>query len=430
MKIIRDKHLLFVAIVICSFSESLKQLLFGIPIVHIGNLICVFLFIKYLIIRKTGKIIERDLLPFTLWFSGYILIGSLGLFVFKLSILQFLWGARTYFRMIALLMDCIMILEKEDLEFLYRIFNIVIVLHIVLTFIQFFILGIRWDYLNGIFGCRTADSSSLHALLIINSCLILYEVYSEQISKKIFLLHFTWMAYNAALSEIRGWFYEIVILFVVYLAITGDFKRMVKIFGVLVVIYISAAALMTVIYPYTAGFLGIPGFNGVLEEAHRIDKAGGIGRKDQIFAMTEPMLSYAKEKVGNTGILPVIIGLGLGSADYATVQFLNSEFYTMNEGMGYTSFLLSFIYVETGVLGLIEFNSMWIYLFYKGYCMLKKQKNEALMMILCAVTMAVTAFYNQTLRTNYGYIMWVFLGTVVVLTYTGRFAESNGEIKK
>ncbi len=415
MNIIKDKYLLFAAIIICSLGEGIRQILFNLPIVHLGNIICLYIFVKALIIQKPSRLIKRDLLPFTIWAAGYIFVGCIGAVIFKLDAVQFLWGCRTYLRMFLLLFDMVLVLEKEDLKLLYRVFNLVLVIHFALTLVQFFAFGQRWDYLNGIFGTQMGDSSSLHAILLIILCLVLYTFYTQTISWKLFLVHILWMSCNAALAEIRGWFYEIVILLIVYLILSHDFKRITKLLPALLIIYFACIFLMITIYPYTSEFLGIKGFSNIYGESHYAGQPLGIGRKQQMTAMTEPMLTYAKEKVGDKGILPIITGLGLGAAEYATVPFLKSEFFAAYEYLGYASFLWAFIYVETGILGFIEFNSMWLLLFIQGIYNWKNKKREALILILLAVVLADIAFYNQTLRSNYGYIVWVFWGAVLVL---------------
>lgn len=120
----------------------------------------------------------------------------------------------------------------------------------------------------------------------------------------------------------------------------------------------------------------------------------------------------------------------MGSADYATVSSFTSEFFERYSDMGYASFLLSFVYAETGILGLIEFNIIWVYLLYHGVSRIKAFKSESILVILCALSMIVTAFYNHTLRTNYGYIMWVFLGVVAVIGCREEGSELSGQSSK
>ncbi len=410
-----DKYLLLSAIVILSFSEGLKQILFGLPIVHIGNLICIFLFARALMKNGISRLFQSDVKPFAIWVIAFLMIGSIGALVFKADILMYLWGIRTYFRMFLLLFDIVLILEREDVDRIYNAIDYVVAIHFILTLIQFFGFGIRWDYLNGIFGTAVGDSSSLHAFLLIDSCLVFYRFFCKSIGTKELVFHFVWMAMNAAMSEIRSWFYEIIALAVIYLIFSFEFKRVAKIFPVLLAVYLSLIVIMSFLYPYTSGFLGVSGFHNIISESHKPDGSSGIGRKQQITAMTGPILEYANGKVEGAGIIPLITGLGLGTADYATIPFLNSFFFNTYENTGYSSFLLSFLYIETGIIGLVVFNAMWVYLLWIGFKDMKQREPRVLLLILCSFAMSVTAFYNQTLRTNYGYIMWVFLGTVVII---------------
>lgn len=409
-----NKWILFIAIVICSFSEGLKQLLLGLPIVHVGNILLVTLFFWCIYKMGISRLVKNDLKPFVIWIASFVIVGTIGAIVFLPGIFLYLWALRTYLRMVLLLFDCIMILDRDDIGFIVKVFNVVILVHVTLTLFQFFVLGIRWDYLNGIFGTRIADSSSLHALLLINSCICFYKLSRDKLSVKSFLVHFLWMSLNAVISEIRVWFYEILILMVVYLIFSHDYKKVMKMIPGLIALFVIGVALMPIIYPYTSSFFGIEGFIRILSEHHIAGSVKAIGRRDQIIGLTGPILETVKVFGKDYKVLPIITGLGLGSAEYSTMG-MESEFFKTYGYLGYPSFLLSFLYVETGMIGVIAFNLIWVFLFFKGMSLHKEYNKDALMLILASLSFFITACYNQTLRSNYGYIMWVFLGVVIVL---------------
>lgn len=410
------KWILFIAIIICSFSEGLKQLLFGVPIVHVGNLLLVALFFWCMFIEK--RRIAKALKPFVLWIVSFIAVGTIGAINFMPGIVLYLWALRTYLKMFLLLFDCIMILGREDLGFLLKFFNGAIFVHVILTLFQFLVLGIRWDYLNGIFGTGVADSSCLHALLLINSCICIFELSRDKMPIKMFIVHLIWMSLNALISEIRAWFYEIVILMVVYLIFSHDYKKVLKMLPALIVILIAGASLMPLIYPYTANFFGFSGFVNILGEHHFAGSVKALGRRNQISGLTGPILETAKELGKEYGVLPLITGLGLGNAEYST-RGIASSFYRTYGDLGYPTFLLSFLYVETGIIGVIVYNLMWVFQLFSGMLKYKKQNKDYLLLILASLSFLITACYNQTLRSNYGYIMWAFLGAVIV------FCENN-----
>ena len=409
-----EKYLLFVAIVICSFSEGLRQVLFGLPIVHLGNVIFICLFVYELMKKGASRLLSKDILTFLIWCLVFLLAGTIGAVIFRPGLLTYLWGVRTYLRMFLVFFDCVMILDGADLSLLWKGFNVAVLIHVILTAVQFLFWGVRWDYLDGIFGTRMADSSSVHALLIIASCLMLYMLYVGKIGWKMFFFYFSWMALNAAVSEIRGWFYEFPALLIIYLVMTRDFKRILKLLPVMAAVYITALMIMGNLYTYASDIVSISGFQEVMDEGHQLGNESAINRKEQITGMTLPMLTVASQKLGDAGKISFITGLGLGSADYSTIPGFQSAFFDKYDHLGYASFLLSFLFVETGLLGLIVFNCMWPILMLKGYLMNGRGVKEGLLMTLYGAALASTSFYNQTLRTNYGYIMWVFLGCVAV----------------
>ncbi len=419
------KYLLFITIVILSFSQGLKEILFGIPIVHLGNLFCVVLFVWALATKGPKRIFEPDLKPFVIWITAFTLIGTIGAIIFTPGLVTYLWGLRTYFRMFLLLFDCVMILEKEDMDLLFKGFNVAIVIHFVATLIEFFFFDIRWDYLNGIFGVQMGDSSSLHALILMDFCFVSYAFYIKRISYKTYLLHFAWMGCNAAMSEIRAWFFEIIVFLIFYVIISGDYKRMLKLALPMAGIIFLSIILMGVIYPYTSDFFGVAGFLGIVAEAHDIRNMHALNRAQQLSGVRRPIMEYANLKHSGSGPLALVTGLGLGSADYSTMPGLHSDFYARYEKVGYASFLLSFLYIETGILGLITFSAMWVYQGIIGLLNCLKKKPEAVLLALYAAMLADITFYNHTLRTNYGYIVWIGLGVVIVLNRLSSHKETT-----
>ncbi len=411
--------LLIIAIVFCTFSEGLKQLLFGIPVVHLGNAIIFALFI-YVLVRlfilntysETKYTINKDTKVISILALLFILWGTVGAVIYKTSFFLYIWSLRNYGRFFALTFICAIVADSKLIKLLYKMLNIVIVIHIVVTLIQFFILGVRWDYLNGIFGTSMGGNSGVNALFMVNACVCLYKLYCKEISLKLFILHLIWMSGNAAISEIKIFFAEIIILIIVYFVITKDYKNILIINGFTIGIVFVGVLILGYLYPYTINDLLTKGLLYRLQIPHH-DNMDSVGRTTQITGLTQYIASYASNVNGKFGKLYLFTGLGLGSAEYGTREIFNSDFYYVNQRTWYFDFILSFLYIETGIVGIITYCSMWIYIGATGlYRFIKNGDHCYMLWILAAVALGMITFYDITLRNNYGYMLWVYVGIV------------------
>lgn len=412
------KVILLIAMLICSFSESLRQIT-GIPLVHLGNVI-IFAMFFFLIISKRVKEFRqsREVLLILACGAAFIIFTTLIGIVYGVRPILFLWSLRRYLVFYCLLADCYLVFDRADIHLLYRLLDVVIVVHIVLTLVQFFVFGIRWDYLNGIFGTLMGGNAGVNILFAVNTCVCLYRFYKREIRWWLLLIHIAWMCCDAFLSEIKVYFIELVAALIIYVAVTREFKRVIKILLPILAMMYASILLMYYIYPYYSDYYSILFLNlmSTLSEPHHAN-ADSLSRLNQISGLTGPIMDYAKLHRSYLERLAPITGLGLGNAELSTNGLFDSEFYLTNIRLWYWDFVLSMVYVEGGAVGLILYIFAWAFIPIKAFIQaLKKKSGSELLIILTCVMVLFIMLYDISLRNNYGYMIWAFVGIVCAVS--------------
>ena len=128
-------------------------------------------------------------------------------------------------------------------------------------------------------------------------------------------------------------------------------------------------------------------------------------------------MEYAKIHRFYLEKLAPIIGLGLGNAELSTNGLFDSEFYLTNIRLWYWDFVLSMVYVEGGAVGLFLYSFAWVFIPVKAtiQAINKKSGSDLLIILTCAMVLFIM-IYDVSLRNNYGYMIWAFVGIVYAVT--------------
>lgn len=145
------RSLLLIAAIIFVLSSTILHNITPIPIVHIGNAIIYALFLTVLLMDRE-KLKDRRLRAFVFAMTLFLVVGSIGRLIYGGNLIQYFWSLRNYLRFYLLFIDCYVLFDERHIKYLVRLFDCVVAMHILITLIQFFVIGINWDYLNGFFG--------------------------------------------------------------------------------------------------------------------------------------------------------------------------------------------------------------------------------------------------------------------------------------
>lgn len=230
------------------------------------------------------------------------------------------------------------------------------------------------------------------------------------------------MCLNAAISELKVYVFELILLLVLYTLTTRDGRRIAGITPFIIVIVIISVRLMYYLYPYFDGFYS-------LDVLMKGEASGGlhyhgnpesIGRLHQISGMTPHIIEYAQARKAVGYLVPRLFGVGLGNAEYAlTIPTLNSDFYWRYVNTWYYDFTMAFVFTETGFMGLITYVSLFVYMLCNHLRGLLKMRHLECDSRCLGIMMSVIAMcliiYDVSLRNNYGYLTWVMLAMPYVM---------------
>ncbi len=411
---------LWVSLGIVIFSNWLKKIAFGLPVIHIGNLLIFVIFmvsVLDMIIKKNGKLFEgitkKQLIIIGLPVL-FLICGSISTLIYEVRPLLYFWSLRNYLRFFILFYDCIILINEKMLSQLYKAFNVVFFINFFIMLIQFFFFDIKWDYLNGVFGYEMGGNSGINALFIVNTALVFYMFYKRKVNYLIFVLNIVIMCLCSALSELKVYYVELFITIIAYVFLTREFKRILKSSVPLTVVIIISEVIFHHLYPYFEGMIAVELIKQLTVPHH--DNFDSLSRFNQVSGLITPLIDYAKSIRPELGSLSLFTGCGFGSAEYGTVEIFNSDFYYANQRLWYFDFLQSFLFIENGIVGIAIYDGfLSISAIYYFVIAIKTKCQRGLFGLFLFIMILCVSIYDCTLRNNYGYIIWAAMGIALII---------------
>ena len=296
---------------------------------------------------------------------------------------------------------CILFFTKEDIEDFFNIIDKFILINLIVVLFQYFILGKRNDFLGGIFGVEKGCNAYLLIFLVIVTVKSILYFLNKKESFLLLVAKSGSSLLISAFAELK--FFPIMFIIIVLFAVlVTDFswRKFSLVLTSCITVVLSINLLLT-LYPYFAQLLSI---KSVLESV----TVGGYSGEDQVNRLTTiPIIS---EKFLN--ILPdKLFGLGLGNCDTAAYDFLNTPFYKDFSYIKYHWFSTSFLYLETGFIGLIFFFVFFVLvgIFSVKNSILSENKIYYQFSAIMAVCCILIAIYNVSLRMEIGFLVYFTL---------------------
>ena len=354
----------------------------------------------FLVARHQQKI-HRKLFPFVCFvvvFFVYVLFFYILNFQ---SVFYFLWGFRNNFRYYAAFFAFVFFLKKDDVSLCWKYIDVLFAFHVIVTFVQFFFLGYKWDYLGGIFGVQLGCNSYSMILLIVvcSKSLLSYMNGEEKIWMCILKNGFSLVI--ASLAELK--FYFVLFLFITI------FSACITKFSWRKILILICSAFIA----YFAGNL----FVAVWGEESRLSI-------ERIFELVTAQNYASSEDLGRITALPTIsetiltdfgskcFGLGLGNCDTSTFAICNTPFHQVHGYLNYDWLSSAFLFLETGYVGIAMYISFLIIVFISVLRLKKRNTGNLLAcqmsMMMCLISVALL-FYNSSLRSETGYIVYFIL---------------------
>ena len=383
--------------------------LFGLLIEGIGlptatKYICDLAWLGLLLLMLLQRRIQKQALGILPAFAiCYFLYTLLGFAVRLYSPLYYLWGARNHFRMYAVFFAVILFAKQDTCHGFLRFFDKLFWINAAVCLAQYFIFHKQQDYLGGIFGVTKGCNGYLNNYFVIISIMELLRYLQRKSGLGKCVCKCGAMLLISVLAELKFFYVEFAVIVVMAVLLTDFSWRKALVLAGMAVGVAAATGWLVVLFPE---FGGIFSLRAMLESA--MSDAGYTGQGDINRLNAIPVLS---DRFLHT--LPEqLFGLGLGSCDTSGFSFLNTPFYEKYAYLNYIWFSVSFVFLETGFIGLGFFFGFFV-LVYLGARKLAKQQPQnkmyCQMAMLCAVCCGMIGIYNSTLRTEAGYMLYIML---------------------
>lgn len=341
----------------------------------------------------------------SIWIIGYLTYTIIA-YMFKFqSPFYYLWGLRNNFRFYVFFFACIYILRTKDRDKILKLFDYIYWVNLAICLYQFFIQGYRQDLLGGVFGNQTGCNGYLNIFLIIAVTKSIVYYINKKETLYMFIAKFAAALLVAALAELKFFYVEMIVIVVVAVLQTGFSWQ--KVFIILFFYIGLYLGLQLLAYYFPASDNSSYSIIGLIQggaSAKGYTAANDFNRLTGVSIINQKFLNTLPEKM---------FGLGLGNCDSnLSYEFLITPFAKLYTHLHYGWFMLSFSYLEVGIIGMIFIFGFFFLVFVFAR---KKMKNRSVETELCQISiiMSVCAIiliiYNASLRTEAGYMLYFVL---------------------
>lgn len=383
------------------------------------------LYLFLCIIRKQGLILLRR--SPLVWMLLFILVSTVSAVINCTSPILAIWGMRQNFRYFVFFYSCIFIMEEKCIALLMKIIEIVFWISVPLCFYEALFVSyptgtIIGDMVGGIY-YRVGGNSPLNIILCLYTCFIMLQCFEKKQSFTKLLLVLASAVSMAVLAELKVFLVELIVI-TLYCTIVNklNWKAIILIIAGIVAMNFIVNMFVAVNSRgrsyYTADLFSM---ESMIEYATRTDGYDGNGDLNRLTAVSE-----LQKRFFDNDIIGLLFGRGIGSAEFSgSYDFLTSPFYSEYSYLHYQYFTHAFIFIETGVIGLLFYLMIFISPLLSSVFQWKTFKLSKFYTIIVAL-MLFLVFYNSTMRNEFcAYILYAILA----IPFGKRFDNSFEDLK-
>lgn len=278
-------------------------------------------------------------------FSLILINMFLGAIINLVNPVLFLWGMRNNLRFYLFFFLCIGVLRKKDVYIFIKILKKFYWINFFLCLYQYFIQGLSNDYLGGIFGISQGCNAYINVFLCIIMSIILGEYFSKKITIFKFLLYIITNILLATLCELKIFYIEFIIMFILLILKTKISFKSILICSLGVLGTGVGVFFMLKYNPEIFNiFLNKNSLNYYLA-GNGYTNSGDLNR---FTAIQEIYNQFFKGSIKFS-----LFGFGLGSCEHSSFKFLESDFYIKYGYLNYRWMTHAWVYLEQGIVGIL-----------------------------------------------------------------------------
>lgn len=357
-------------------------------------------------IKKVHSIME--IRPLIILFWLYVISTMIGIIGNEVPIVLALWGLRNVFRFIVFFIACVILLEREDILTFDSIIPKIYYLNAALVIIQYFVLGLKGDYVGGIFG--TLQGCNISLTIFLNIFLAYF------ISKYLYGLIKIWnlgiyiVIYFliASLSETKGNYVFFILIIAVAIIVI---KKSLKTFSITI---LAVLALVLGAYLLNRYFPGSLDFLLDWSEANAYMDASYFGTETFTRNAT---LSTANKLFFKDNLWLYLFGYGMGACD--TSNYFQSPFFQNYGYMNYRQYGSSMTVLQNGYVGLFLYFMFFLIIFIislrKGSKIVDRHAKAIMSATCCIAVFAIVDSFYASLYIDAAYCLYFTLAIPFIL---------------
>lgn len=378
----------------------------------------IYFFIDVPIVLMLGNNLKRirnvlswkPIVPITITLTIAFVFMIFGSVANKVPLGNTIYGVYKYFRGFFFFFGTLALVDSKSLYRTYKFLNMAFWINVILTFIEFFLLGINQDLLGGIFGLGVGVNQYTNLFFVVISIYFIEKIVNRDVSRKennwILIMSILMLAI-AAFAEMKYFFAEFLILFfIAYFCLPKEQKSIISMLVIIICVVVFYNILIQMFPEFSTLFSQLKdgGFTRLVDLQRHYSTDYDMGRA-VIF------------KYSNQYLLPhkwnQLIGMGVGNV--TSSRIVNNDFWIKNQMTHYDQFYTSYLYNEQGIIGFLLYCLVYIELFIIGLKALFKSKTRKygamLIMLVCGCVMIFV--YNMAL---YSQLCFIVFWALAVLT--------------
>ena len=390
---------------------------------YITDLILLIIVLYYFFNKKVNNK-SRIPYPLKIVFCIYLIAVIISYLMNLYSPLLFVWGMRNNMRFIVFAMMCSAYLTCEDINDIFDILFGYFILNIITVTYEFFFAGFSFhtgDLISGLYseGTIGGGNGALNIFICIMCTISIVKYLNKEKKLAYMLVCIIGSLYMAALSELKIFFVEIVIISILAVWLC---KKSIKLIAFFFAGMVGLIFAINIFYQYFPQFENFFAFENLKDSIFSTAQYGGnqsISRTGAIRYVMDNFLRTIPEKM---------FGIGFGNADYSSFSILTSDFYLEYSSTAYQWFYAPFIMIETGIMGLSAY--ILILLNFVKESLVKNisanktsLKNISFIISILAIIML---FYNQSLKLESSvYLIYFCLSIPYIMNRIGNKKNKN-----
>jgi hypothetical protein len=290
--------------------------------------------------------------------------------------------------------------DQGDSKKLFKCLVIFFIANIIYTLYQFLFTDVNGDNMTGFFGYQgTGIAAYFYCFFLVILCSYNYK---KRISTTILFIVATTIIFISAINETKILFVYIPIILIIYfLFIKKSFKSIIIIslfFGILIITY----SILISLYP-TQDFL-----NREFIERYTVNSSYDSLNSVNRLNFKETIDYYILKSD-----IDQLFGAGLGTTYPSNNILIGGEVYRVYEDLKYNYFLFPWLYVESGIIGIIFFIIIYLVIFTNSIIQFKKTNSFlSLTVLLMSITNILFSLYNTVLISSFLIytLFWLYAG--------------------